>query len=107
MTKEKLKETMKQYYIVESELDDVISFVADLLYLQARELEETEPHAIRTIDLLHSASREVDGLIDYISDMEYIEEHRTICGETDCEGCIIKYANDIDLCKSQNKESQL
>lgn len=70
MTKEKLKETMKQYCIVESELDDVISFVADLLYLQARELEETEPHAFRTIDLLYSASREVDGLTDYIADIE-------------------------------------
>ena len=102
MTKEKLKETMKQYCIVESELDDVISFVADLLHIQARELEKTEPHAIRSIDLLHSASREVDGLMDYISDMGDIEETRTICGETDCEGCIIKYANDIDLCKNQN-----
>lgn len=70
MTREKLKSTMKQYCIVDSELDDVISFVADLLYIQARELEQTEPYATRTIDSLHNASREVDSLIDYISDIE-------------------------------------
>lgn len=70
MTKEKLKETMHQYCICQAELDDVISFVADLLYIQARELEEKEPYATRSIDLLHSASREVDNLIDYISDIE-------------------------------------
>jgi hypothetical protein len=70
MTKEKLSSVMKQYCIVPSELDDVISFVADLLYIQARELEETEPYATRTIDSLHSASREVDNLVDYISDIQ-------------------------------------
>ena len=32
-------------------------------------------------------------------------EPRTICGETDCEGCIIKYAGDIELCKAQKKET--
>ena len=66
MTKEKLNSVMKQYCIVQSELDDVISFVADLLYLQARELEEKEPYATRMIDSLYSASREVDNLIDCV-----------------------------------------
>lgn len=70
MTKEKLKETMKQYCITESELDDVFGFVSDLLYLRARELEQEEPYATRTIDLLHSASREVNDLEDYISELE-------------------------------------
>lgn len=70
MTREKLNNTMKQYCITVSELDDVISFVADLLYIQAKELEQTEPYATRTIDSLYSASREVDNLVDYISDIE-------------------------------------
>ena len=70
MTKQKLKETMKKYCIVDAELDDVIAFVADLLYLRARELEQSEPYATRTIDLLDSASREVDDLIEYISEIE-------------------------------------
>lgn len=71
MTKAQLKKVMNQYCIVDSELDDVFAFVADLLYLQARELEEKEPYAIRTIDLLHNASREVDNFLDdYISNIE-------------------------------------
>lgn len=28
----------------------------------------------------------------------------TVCGETDCEGCLTKYANDISLCKAQGKQ---
>ena len=70
MTKQKLKEIMKQYCIMSCELDDVIAFVADLLYVQAKELEEKEPYATRTIDSLRSASREVDSLIDYIADVK-------------------------------------
>lgn len=70
MTKEKLNNIMKQYCITSFELDDVISFVADLLYCQARELEEKEPYATRSIDSLHNASREVDNLVDYISEIE-------------------------------------
>ena len=31
-------------------------------------------------------------------------EVKTVCGKTDCEGCIIKYANDIELCKKHKKE---
>lgn len=38
-----------------------------------------------------------------IDDYDY--EPRTVCGEADCEGCIIKYAGDIELCKAQNKET--
>ena len=69
MTREKLNSLMKQYCIVPSELDDVLAFVADLLYLQAQELETKEPYAFRTIDSLYAAAREVDGLIDYISEI--------------------------------------
>lgn len=28
----------------------------------------------------------------------------TICGEIDCEGCLIKYADDISLCKARGKQ---
>ena len=70
MTKAKLKEVMNQYCICQAELDDVIAFVADLLYIQAKELEEKEPYATRSINSLYSASREVDYLIEYISDIE-------------------------------------
>ena len=28
----------------------------------------------------------------------------TICGEIDCEGCLVKYANDISLCKAKGKQ---
>lgn len=70
MTKSKFKELMKQHCIVPSELDDVIDFVAELLYLRRRELEDNEPYATRTIDILFSAEHEVYDLIDYISELE-------------------------------------
>lgn len=28
----------------------------------------------------------------------------TICGETDCEGCLVKYADDPSLCKVRGKQ---
>jgi hypothetical protein len=37
-----------------------------------------------------------------IDDYDY--EPRTVCGETDCEGCIIKYAHDIEACKRHAKQ---
>ena len=70
MTKNKLKELMKQHCIVPSELDDVIDFVAELLYLRRSELEDTEPYATRTIDDLFKAEHEVYDLIEYISELE-------------------------------------
>ena len=70
MNKSKLNELMKTYCIVQSELDDVFSFVADLLYCRAKEIERNEPYAHRTIDSILSAEREVDDLINYISELE-------------------------------------
>ena len=70
MTKSKLKELMKRHCIVPSELDDVIDFVAELLYLRRIELQDNEPYATRTIDILFNAEREVYDLIDYISELE-------------------------------------
>ena len=70
MTKQKLQELMKQYCIVPSELDDVFAFVADLLYLRRKEIEQNEPYATRAIDAIFSAEREVDDLMNYISELE-------------------------------------
>lgn len=70
MTKAKLNELMNQYCIVQSELDDVFSFVADLLYLQRKDLEKNEPYATRTIDELRKAGSLVDDLINYVEELE-------------------------------------
>lgn len=70
MTKAELKKLMKEHCIAPSELDDVIDFVAELLYMRRRELEDKEPYATRTIDILFNAEREVYDLIDYISELE-------------------------------------
>ena len=70
MTKTKLKELMKEYNIVPGELDDVINFVAELLYMCRKELTDDEPYATRTINSLFNAETEVYNLIDYISELE-------------------------------------
>ena len=70
MTKAKLKELMKNHCIAPSELDDVIDFVTALLYERRKELEDNEPYATRTIDMLFNAEHEVWDLIDYISELE-------------------------------------
>jgi hypothetical protein len=72
------------------------------------------------IDVLQIASDVMDEIADNdtIWDCEQEAFHRvierylddlptkTICGETDCEGCIIKYAYDIELCKQQKKKEE-
>lgn len=70
MTKTELKKLMKEHRIVPSELDDVIDFVSALLYMRRKELEDNEPYATRTIDILFNAEHEVWDLIDYISELE-------------------------------------
>lgn len=70
MTQQKLNELMKEHCITKYELDDVIDFVAELLYLRRKELEDNEAYATRTIDILCNAEREVYDLIDYISELE-------------------------------------
>ena len=70
MTKTELKALMKEHCIVSSELDDVIDFVAELLYMRRKELEDDESYATRAIDALFSAETEVYDLIDYISELE-------------------------------------
>lgn len=70
MTKGKLKELMNQYCIIESELDDVFSFVADLLYLKRLELEDNGSYVTRIIDEIYRAEVMVDDLINYVSELE-------------------------------------
>ena len=70
MTKTELKKLMKENCIVPSELDNVINFVAELLYLRRREIEKNESYATRTLDMLFNAEHEVYDLIEYISELE-------------------------------------
>jgi hypothetical protein len=75
MTKAELKKIMSDNYIFfDSELDDVIQFVQDLLEFNAKELEENEPYAVNTIRRLRDAAHEVWGLLDYIEDAREQEE---------------------------------
>lgn len=69
MTKAKLQEIMKDNFIVECELDDVINCVADLLYYRRRELEQNESYATNTIQRLQRAEEEVADLIYYIEEI--------------------------------------
>ena len=70
MTRTKLNELMKQHCIMPSELDDVIDFVAELLYIRRKELIDDELYTTRIIDSLLSAESEVYDLSDYISELE-------------------------------------
>ena len=69
MTKEKLQEIMKDNFIVECELDDVLNFVADLLYWRRRELEQNESYATNTIQRLQRAEEEVADLTYYVEEI--------------------------------------
>lgn len=66
MTKAELKKIMADNYIFESEVDDVIQFVHDLLEFQANEIEKNEPYATNTIRRLREAAHEVWELQDYV-----------------------------------------
>lgn len=70
MTKMQLNKLMDKHCIVPSELDDVLDFVSELLFLRRKELEKNEPYAVRSINALENAEHEVYDLIDYISELE-------------------------------------
>lgn len=70
MTIKEFTELRKKHCISSSELDDIIEFVAALLYMRRKELEDDEAYATRAIDMLFNAEREVYDLIDYISELE-------------------------------------
>ena len=75
MTKAELKKIMSENYIFESELDDAIQFVQDLLEFQAKEIEQNEPYATNSIRRLRDAAHEVWELQEYVEDaMEEEEE---------------------------------
>lgn len=66
MTKAELKKIMADNYIFESEVDDAIQFVQDLLEFRADEIEKNEPYATNTIRRLREAAHEVWELQDYV-----------------------------------------
>ena len=70
MTKTVLKKLMDKYCILPSELDDVFDFVSELLFLRRKDLEKSEPYAVRSINALENAEHEVYDLIDYINELE-------------------------------------
>ena len=69
MTKAELKKIMSDNYIFDSEIDDAIQFVQDLLEFQAKEIEETEPYATKTIRRLRDSAYEVWQLQEYVEDV--------------------------------------
>ena len=68
MTKAELKKIMHDNYMFESEVDDAIQFVQDLLEFKAKEIEQNEPYATNTIRRLRDAAHEVWDLQEYIED---------------------------------------
>lgn len=69
MTIKEFNELKKRYSIYD-DTDDVLDFVSELLHRRAREIEEAEPYAVRTINSLDNAATEVYGLIDYVGELE-------------------------------------
>lgn len=74
MTKKDLKKIMERNTIAECEIDDVISFVTEMLEFQASETKRDYPYAIRTIDNLENAAYAVWNLKDYIEEAMEAEE---------------------------------
>lgn len=70
MTKMQLNKLMDKHCILASELDDVLDFVSELLFCRRKELEKSEPYAVRSINALENAEHEVYDLIDYINELE-------------------------------------
>jgi hypothetical protein len=74
MTKAELKKIMSDNYVFDSEIDDTIQFVQDLIEFKAKELEKNEPYATNTIRRLKDAAHEVWGLQEYVEDAMEEEE---------------------------------
>lgn len=66
MNKTELKKLMEDYCVTESELDDIIWFIQELLERKAKELRDEEPYATTAIRRLKEAAYEVYNLTDYI-----------------------------------------
>lgn len=72
---------------------------------------------IRDLCIDYDGFNTVEGLKSLIDDIREISEESTselkgnakdgcitVCGESDCEGCLTKYAEDISLCKARGKQ---
>ena len=70
MKKEKIQQIMYKHNILACDVENAIEFVRDLLEMQATELEENEPYAVRTIDRLWNAARDVIDLLEYVENAE-------------------------------------
>lgn len=70
MTKKDLQKIMGRNVILECEVDDVISFVTELLEFQVNETERDYPYTTQTIKELERAAYAVWNLQDYISELE-------------------------------------
>jgi hypothetical protein len=69
MTLKEFRE-LKKEHCIHDDVDDVFSFVSELLHKMAREIEKSEPYATRTINDMDRAACEVYNLIDYVSELE-------------------------------------
>jgi hypothetical protein len=69
MTKEQLQEWMKNKSIFECDIEPMCDFCSILLEARAKELDDTEPYATKTIKRYKDAANEVYELIDYIEEI--------------------------------------
>lgn len=69
MTKQELKDIMYRNTILDCEIDDAISFIAELLEHQAEEMKVNEPYATRSIRDIENAANIVWNLQDYVGDI--------------------------------------
>ena len=69
MTRTEFKKIQEKYLVFDSEIDDVIGFVNELLHHQAKEIEKKEHYAWRTVQEIESAAYRVWDLQDYIGDI--------------------------------------
>lgn len=63
---------LKKQYCIYDDVAEVFDFVSELLHRRAREIEELEPYATRTINDMDRAACEVYDLIDYVSELEEV-----------------------------------
>lgn len=70
MTRCDLVNITHENLLLDCEVENAIEFVRDMLEFLAKELEEKEPYATRTIDRMNNAAREVDGLLEIVYELE-------------------------------------
>ena len=70
MTRCDLVNITHENLLLDCEIENAIEFVRDMLEFLAKELEEKEPYATRTIDRMNNAAREVDNLLEIVYELE-------------------------------------